>query len=61
MIMDNANSAAWTKTKKRVSSYFYTYGKFGRRVREIVDADNPFLYSPCIPCLSDNGKIMILV
>ncbi len=43
--MDNANSPARTKTKKRISSYFYTHGKFGRRWREIVDTDNPFLYS----------------
>ena len=45
LIMDNANSPARIKTKKRISSYFYTHGKFGRRWREIVDTDNPFLYS----------------
>ena len=43
--MDNADSPAQTKTKKRISANFYTHGKFGRRLREIVDTDNPFLYS----------------
>ena len=43
--MDNADSPAQTKTKKRISANLYTHGKFGRRVREIVDTDNPFLYS----------------
>ena len=43
--MDNADSQAQTRIKKRITSNFYTHGKFGRRVREIVDTDNPFLYS----------------
>ena len=43
--MDNADSPAQTKNKKRISSNLYTHGKFGRRVREIVDTNNPFLYS----------------
>ena len=43
--MDNADSQAQTRNKKRITSNFYTHGKFGRRVREIVDTDNPFLYS----------------
>ena len=43
--MDNADSPAQTKTKKRISANLYTHGKFGRRLREIVDTDNPFLYS----------------
>ena len=43
--MDNVNRPARTKTQKKISSYLYTHGKFGRRWREIVDTDNPFLYS----------------
>ena len=43
--MDNANSHAWTKTRKRITAYLYTHGKFGRGWRETVDTDNPFLYS----------------
>jgi hypothetical protein len=31
--------------KKRLNSYLYTKGKFGRRYREALDVDNPFLYS----------------
>lgn len=31
--------------KKRITSEIYTYGKFGKRLRETLDCDNPFLYS----------------
>ena len=31
--------------KKRINSYVYTYGKFGKRLREILDTDNPNLYA----------------
>lgn len=31
--------------KKRLNSIIYTKGKFGRRWRETLDRDNPFLYS----------------
>lgn len=31
--------------KKRIAAQFYTKGKFGKRIRETVDTDNPFLYS----------------
>ena len=30
---------------KRIHAYIYTKGKFGKEFREIVDTDNPFLYS----------------
>ncbi len=43
--MNNANSPALTITRKRISSYLYTHGRFGRRLRETVDTENPFLYS----------------
>lgn len=29
----------------RINANFYTKGKFGKRIREIVDTDNEFLYS----------------
>ena len=31
--------------KKRIVAQFYTKGRFGKRIRETVDTDNPFLYS----------------
>ena len=31
--------------KKRINSYIYTLGKFGKGYREIADTDNPYLYS----------------
>ncbi len=31
--------------KKRITSYVYTRGKFGKRLRETLDTENPFLYS----------------
>ena len=43
--MDKGNSPAWKKTRKRISASVYTHGKFGKRWRETVDTDNPFLYS----------------
>lgn len=30
---------------KRLNSYLYTKGKYGRGYREVLDEDNPFLYS----------------
>lgn len=31
--------------KKRINSLIYTFGKFGKGWREILDTDNPNLYS----------------
>lgn len=31
--------------KKRINSNIYTFGKFGKGFREILDTDNPYLYS----------------
>ena len=31
--------------KPRINSYIYTYGKFGKGFREILDTENKFLYS----------------
>lgn len=31
--------------RKRVTAHLYTCGKFGKRLRETLDRDNPFLYS----------------
>lgn len=31
--------------KKRITSNVYTRGKFGKRLRETLDTENPFLYS----------------
>lgn len=31
--------------KPRINSFIYTYGKFGKGFREILDTENKFLYS----------------
>ena len=31
--------------KKRLKSYLYTKGKFGKRFREVLDTNNEYLYS----------------
>lgn len=31
--------------KKKINSNIYTFGKFGKGFREILDTDNPYLYS----------------
>ena len=33
------------KMKKKINSFIYTFGKFGKGWREILDTDNPNLYS----------------
>ena len=30
---------------KKINAYFYTKGKFGKRIRETLDRDNEYLYS----------------
>ena len=31
--------------KPRINSFIYTYGKFGKGLRETLDTENKFLYS----------------
>ena len=33
--------------RKRLNSYLYTKGKFGKRHREVLDTNNEYLYSYC--------------
>lgn len=43
--MEMSNKTTCAMTKKKILSYLYTHGKFGKRLREILDVDNQFLYS----------------
>jgi len=43
--MNNANSPVRKNTSKKISSYLYTRGKFGKGWRETIDTDSQFLYS----------------